>query len=223
MKPTQTNNEGIMMADEPFCPLSQKDEIMVIDAAAIVSSDDDEPAYTLLVDMADGRWFILNGVTSNATQAARLLHSFRKEGRIELSEWTDVSFLRPRCALDTAKALCVGRRPVLSGTHRPVHPSANEMSLLLEGDAVRIVRAVSPADETRSWWLVILSLTEGVVLQHVLPFETSDEALDLVKLMARTGAYVTEDFFDATEDMKSVDLDTSEEMEIDQDGKRRVH
>jgi hypothetical protein len=211
------------MTEDPFCLLSQKDEIMVIDAAAIVSSDDSEPAYTLLVDMADGRWFVLNGVTSNATQAARLLHATRKEGRIELSEWTDVSFLRPRCALNTSNALCVGRSPVLRGTHRPVHPVVAEMSLLLEGDAVRIVRSVSPADETRSWWLVILSLTEGVVLQHVLPFETSDEALDLVKLMARTGAYVTEDFFDATEDMKLVNLDTSDEIEIDEDGKRRIH
>jgi hypothetical protein len=104
-----------------------------------------------------------------------------------------------------------------------MHPSSPELSVLQEGDAARIVRAVSPADATRSWWLVILSLSEGVVLQHVLPFETSDEALDLVKLMARMGAYVTEDFFDATDDMKSVQLDTSEEVEIDEDGKPRMH
>ena len=209
--------------DSSFYALSRKDEIMVIDAAAMMDPDTTDPAYTLLIDMADGRWFVLNSVTGSATHAARLLHATRKEGKVELSGWTDVSFLRNRYALNTDKALCVGRRPVLRGSHRPMHPSSPELSVLQEGDTARIVRAVSPADETRSWWLVILSLSEGVVLQHVLPFETSDEALDLVKLMARMGAYVTEDFFDATEDMKSVQLDTSEEVEIDEDGKPRMH
>ena len=95
--------------------------------------------------------------------------------------------------------------------------------MLLEGDAARIVRSVSPADKTKFWWLVMICLSEGICLQHVLPFETSDEALELVKLMARIGAYVTEDFFDVTDDMKSVLIDFSEEMEIDQDGKPRLH
>jgi hypothetical protein len=64
---------------------------------------------------------------------------------------------------------------------------------------------------------------EGIVLQHVLPFETSEEALELVKLMARMGAYPTDEFFDATEEMKSVQIDTSDEIEIDHNGKPRLH
>ena len=211
------------MTDNPFYILSRKDEIMVINAAAMITVDDGVPAYTLLIDMADGRWFVLNGVTGNATQAARLLHATRREGRIELSDWTDVSFLRSRFSLNTDKALCLGARAVMRGSHRPVHPENEELSMLLEGDAARIIRCVSPADETKFWWMVMVSLSEGIYLQHVLPFETSDEALDLVKVMARTGAYVTEDFFDATEELKSVVIDHSEEIEIDQDGKPRLH
>ena len=207
----------------PHYTLSRKDEIMVIDAAAMVTVSDDAAAYTLLINLADGRWLVLNNIMDNATQAARLLHDTRKQGCIELSQWTDVSFLRDRFSLNTDKAMCVGGRPLMRGSHRPMHPEADELSLLQEGDAVRILRTVSPADDSKSWWLVTLSLSEGTVLQHVLPFETSGEAQDLVKLIARTGTYVTEDFFDATDEMQSAQIDRSEEMEVDEDGKPRLH
>jgi hypothetical protein len=211
------------MTDSPFYILSKKDEILVINAAEMIPADDGKPAYTLLIDMADGRWFLLNFVTDSATQAARLLHETRKEGSIELSDWTDVSFLRSRLSLNTGKALCLGSRTVMRGSHRPMHPDDEELSVLLEGDEARVMSTASPADQTKSWWLVTLTLMEGIVLQHVLPFETSEEAVNLVKLIAQTGTYQTDEFFDATEDMKSVLIDSSEEIEIDQDGKPRLH
>lgn len=217
----ETEEDETDMTEQAFYTLGRRDEIMVIDAATMVGVDDDRAAYTVLIDREDGRWLILNAVTDNATQAARLLHRVRKQGRIDLTEWTDVSFLRSRLALNDDKALCIGRRPVLRGSHRPVHPQFNELSMLLDGDEARILRAVSPADPAKSWWLITLTLTEGIVLQHVLPFETSEEALELVKQIARAGAYPTDEFFDATDD-ESVQTDISEEIEIDQDGKPRL-
>lgn len=211
------------MVNPAFYRLRRKDEIMVIDAAALMTIENDACAYTLLIDAEDGRWLVFNNVTDSATEAARLLHAARKDGAIELSEWTDVSFLKERCELRTDKALRLGRRPLAKGSHRPMHPLDPTLSVLQEGDAARIIQCASPADASRCWWLVLISLSEGIFLQHVLPFETNEEALDLVKLLARTGAFVTEDFFDATDDIKSVQLDTSEEIEIDEDGKPRIH
>lgn len=219
----ETQEDVGQMVEQDFYTLGKKDEIMVIDASSLIDRDGDEAAYTLLVEKADGCWLILNATTGSATTAARLLHRTRKQGRIDPTEWTDVSFLKSRLFLNTDKALCLKRRPVLRGSHRPAHPENGEMSLLAHGDQARVMRAVSPADETKSWWLVTLTLTDGIVLQHVLPFETLDEALDLVMLIARTGAYTTDEFFDATEDLKSVQIDFSDEIEIDQDGKPRMH
>lgn len=39
--------------------------------------------------------------------------------------------------------------------------------------------------------------------------------------MAAAGGFVTEDFFDVTRRMKSVELDLSQEVQIDVDGKPR--
>lgn len=211
------------MTDNPFYILREKDEIMVINAAGLISVDDGSAAYTLLIDMADGRWLIFNGTTGSATDAARLLHMARREGRIDLSEWTDVSILRSRIALNMDKALRLRTRPILRGSYRPMHSQSSELSVLLEGDEAHVLSTVSPTDPNKLWWLVTLTLMEGIVLQHVLPFETSEEAVDLVKLIARTGTYQTDEFFDATDDMKSVLIDRSEEVEIDQDGKPRMH
>ena len=45
--------------------------------------------------------------------------------------------------------------------------------------------------------------------------------MELVRNMAAAGGFVTDDFFDVTRRMKSVNLDLSAEVPIDIDGKRR--
>jgi hypothetical protein len=55
-----------------------------------------------------------------------------------------------------------------------------------------------------------------------VPFGKSSEAEELLLLTARTNAFVTEDFTDVTEEMESVDIDRSDEVEIDEDGNKRT-
>ena len=64
----------------------------------------------------------------------------------------------------------------------------------------------------------MLTLSDGPMLSHILPFDAVESATDLVKLMAKGGAFVTDDFLDVTEEMAHVEIDRSDEIEIDEDG-----
>ena len=64
----------------------------------------------------------------------------------------------------------------------------------------------------------MLTLSDGAMLRHIVPFDSVENATNLVKLMAKGGAFVTDDFLDVTEEMASVEIDRSDEVEIDEDG-----
>ena len=201
--------------------LEGTDELMVVDASFCLSIPEPGPHYTLIVVSEDGRKLVLNALTASISDAARLMQTIRIEGRITLSEWTDVTDMFRGVLFDKDAAITVPRLNKLAQRLRPVHPYAEMLSLLTQGDTMRVIQVPGPVSSAGPVSLVLLYLPEGIILQHVTPFEDRDDAVELVRNMAAAGGFVTEDFFDVTRRMKSVELDLSQEVQIDVDGKPR--
>lgn len=199
------------------------DEMVVIDASELGQTDGPgQPAYTLLIEMVDGRWLVYNATTHKPSEAAWLMRRTRREGVIGLDDWTDITTLRKTASLDWSKALGIGYGTEVGDSLRPACPDAPELSQLLPGDSAHVMRSSPPGDPERVWWIVMVHLVEGVWLQYLVPFEKPFEAEDLLRQMALTNAFVTEDFNDVTEEMEAIDVDRSGEIEIDGSGSRRV-
>jgi hypothetical protein len=176
-----------------------------------------------MIELVDGRWLVLNATTHRSSEAGRLMYETRQDGSIDLDDWTDITVLRTTMRLDWSRALTIAsnRRP--GQGLRPACPDRPELSQLYPGDSVHVMRSTQPEDSTRPMWVVMLHLTDDDVwLRYVVPFGKSSEAEELLLLTARTNAFVTEDFTDVTEEMESVDIDRSDEVEIDEDGNKRT-
>lgn len=209
------------MAETNTYSLEGTDELMVVDVSFCLSNPDPGPHYTLIVVSDNGRKLVLNASTASIRDAARLMQTIRLEGKITLSEWTDVTDMFRGIVFEKNSAIDVPRLNKLAQRLRPVHPYAEMLSMLTEGDTLRVIKVPGPAKSAGPVSLVLLYLPEGKILQHVTPFDDEDAALELVRNMAAAGGFVTEDFFDVTRRMKSVDLDLSQEVQIDIDGKRK--
>lgn len=208
----------------PVYSLQDDDEMMVIDARSLSLVENEAPVYTILLDLSapcgqgERRWMLLNGATGSLTDAAVFLRKIRHKGVIDLSNWTDISSLKGTHRLMMENAMGIGKRDLEPHRHRPVHPISRDLSMLLEGDCAGIIRVPHPAEEHGYLWIVMLTLSDGAMLRHIVPFDSVENATNLVKLMAKGGAFVTDDFLDVTEEMASVEIDRSDEVEIDEDG-----
>jgi len=208
----------------PVYSLQDDDEMMVIDARSLSLVENETPVYTVLLDLSapcgrrERRWLLLNGATGSLTDAAVFLRKIRHKGVIDLSNWTDISSLKGTHRLMMENAMGIGKRDREPHRHRPVHPISNNLSMLLEGDCAGIIRVPHPAEENGYLWIVMLTLSDGAMLRHIVPFDSVENATNLVKLMAKGSAFVTDDFLDVTEEMASVEIDRSDEVEIDEDG-----
>ena len=199
------------------------DEIVVIDASKLVETDDpDEQTYTLLIELVDGRWLVFNSVTYRPMEAAWLMRETRREDAINLDDWTDVTVLRKTAHLDWSHVLRLSQGRQAAERLRPACPDAPELSQLQPGDSAHVMRSNRPGDPRRVWWSVMLHLVEGIWLQYLVPFDQASEAESLLRVTATLNAYVTDDFIDVTEEMEAVEIDRSEEVEIDGTGNRRI-